>query len=216
MDGRRAGTAVLLAAAAALGGCCSTAAGDPKGDRDTPERAFDYVRRAFAEDRTEDQFDSLHWAFAKRQGITDLKYRVARRLRPGVFRKAADLLGGATLDAVEYGDLADPARPRKAARVRLSTPGGRGVFVLVDEPRWVLVTDDGPFPGRLADMEKVVRIEADALVADLRRPLDDLPAEGSRIHRLVIHHDWLLYDVESLDGFEELMGEVRAAESVSP
>ena len=216
MEGTR--RSVLFAAALALSGCCGMARGEAPGNRDTPEAAFRYITRAFAEDRTGDQFDSLHWTFAKAQGITDYKYRMARSLRPGIFDRAAALLGGATLESVEYArietraDPASPSRPRNAARVSLATPRGAGVFILVDEPAWTLFTDDGKFPGHIPDLASAVRFEGEEVVVALRRPLGEPPAEGVRILRVEIHHDWLLFGVESLEGFEDLLGEVRAAE----
>ena len=208
-QGAGTGAAVLLAAAFALAGCCGLERAVAKGNRDTPEAAFEFVRAAFEEDRTGDQVDSMHWAFKKSQGISDYKYTLARSLRPGVFRKASDLLGRAHLDSVEYGRI----ESRDAARVSVSTAGGSGVFILVDEPTWTLFTDDGPFPGHIADMERAVRIEDDGVVVDLRQPLGAMPKDGARILRVEIHHDWLIFGVESLDGFDDLLGEVKATEA---
>ncbi len=210
--------AVLLAAVLALAGCCGLQRAEAKGNRDTPEAAFEFVTRAFAEDRTGDQIDSLHWTFQKAQGINAQKYTFARTLRPGIFRRAADLLGQATLDSVEYGRIdtrAEPSlppRPRDAARVSLTTPRGSGVFILVDEPTWTLYTDDGPFSGHMPELGRTVRVEEDGIVVELRQPLGAPPLEGARILRVEIHHDWLIFGVESLDGFDELLGEVKATE----
>lgn len=211
------GWSVLLAAA--LAGCCGLQRAVAKGNRDTPEAAFEYLTRSFAEDQTGDQIDSFHWTFAKQQGIDAQKYTLARTLRPGIFSKAAELLGKATLDSVEYARLdtrPDPGAPprlRNAARVTLTTGRGRGVFILVDEPTWTLFTDDGSFPGHIPDLGTAVKIVDDGVVVELRQALGALPAEGAKIHRVEIHHDWLLFGVESLEGFDELIHEVKATDT---
>lgn len=214
-----AGAALLLSAALAAAGCCGLQRAVAKGNRDTPEAAFAFVTAAFAEDRTGDQFDSLHWSFVKAQGISAQRYTLARAIRPGVFAKAADILGRATMDGVEYARIetrdgpARPPRPRDAARVSLSTPRGTGVFILVDEPTWTLFTDDEDFTGHFTDLTRAVRFEGEGIAVDLHQPMGALPKEGARILRIEIHHDWLIFGVESLDGFEDLIGEVKATEA---
>jgi len=211
----------LLAAALAAAGCCGLQRAAARGNRDTPEAAFEYVRSAFAEDRTGDQVDSFHVSFKGRQGLSDARYSLARSLRPGLFAKAARVLGAAKMEKVEYAAVyetrkgpEDPPRPRSAARVSLTTPEGSGVFILVDEPIAVLFTDDpelGAAPVNVPDIGRIVRLEGGRLVVEMKAPLDFPPEEGARIRRLEIHHDWLLFDVESLQGFEEFLGEVKAA-----
>ena len=222
MEGRRIGIAAVLAALAAVG-CCGLTRAAARGNRDTPEASFEFVRAAFAEDRTGDQYDSFHPSFRDAQGISQGKYSLARTVSPGLFEKARRLLGSARLEhPVELGridtrrDPADPPRTRDAARVVLSTPEGRGVFHLVDEPSWLLATDDEELPsvtGFLGDMERSVRVEGDRLVVEVHAPLDPQfrPLPGSRVRRVEFHHDWLLYGIESLEGFEEFLGEVKAA-----
>jgi hypothetical protein len=221
-SGRWLAAAGLLAAALAATGCCGLTGGRTIGNRDTPEAAFEFVRSAFAEDRTLDQLNSLHWLFQGRQGINSSKYEMARTLRPGLFAKAARVLGAAKLEKVEYAAKyetkkgpEDAPRLREAARVSLTTPEGSGVFILVDEPTWLLVTlEKGGATvvqsGQLTGLDGVVGIRDGQVVAELRRPLDFPPEEAPRILRLEIHHDWLLFDVESLQGFEEFLGEVKA------
>ncbi len=216
----RAAAAALLAAGLAAAGCCGLQRGSPIGNRDTPEAAFAFVRDAFREDRTGDQVDSLHQRFQERQGISSTRYALARGLRPGLFRKAADLLGAARLVSVEYARIdtrkgpADPPRLKDAAKLRLAVPGGEGVFILVDEPVWTLYTDDeetGPLWDYLPGVDRAVRIEGGKVVVDLHGDLGVLPKDGARVRRIEIHHDWQLFDIESLKGFEEFLGQVKEA-----
>ena len=81
MEGARrsfAGAAIILAAALAATGCC--AKGGTLGDRDTPERAFAFIREAFAGDRVLDQYNSLHPDFRKEQGLNKEAWELARSL----------------------------------------------------------------------------------------------------------------------------------------
>jgi hypothetical protein len=223
MRGRTGGAiaaAGLLAAGLAASGCCGLARARAVGNRDTPEAAFEYVRSAFEEDRTGDQVDSLHWDFKGRQGISDGKYVLARNLRPGLFEKAARILGAAKLEKVEYARLdtrrrpGDAARLRDAARVSLATAEGSGVFILVDEPTWrfVAVEKDGRVvtqSGQVDDLGRFVRVREGRIEVDLRRPVDFPMEEAPRVLRFEVFHDWLLFDVESLQGFEEFLGQVK-------
>lgn len=223
MRGRTGGAiaaAGLLAAALAASGCCGLVRARAVGNRDTPEAAFEYVRSAFEEDRTGDQVDSLHWDFKTRQGISDYKYVLARNLRPGLFEKASRILGAAKLEKAEYARLdtrrgpGDAPRLRDAARVSLSTGEGSGVFILVDEPTWRLVVleKDGRVvtpSGQVDDLGRFVRVLEGQVEVELRRPLGFSTEEAPRILRFEVFHDWLLFDVESLQGFEEFLGQVK-------
>jgi hypothetical protein len=213
MEGTRL-SPVLLAAALALAGCCH---GKPTGttailNRDTPENAFEFVRAAFAEDRPADQFDSFHPEFTAEQGFGINKYLLARSLSPGTFEKARRLLAEARLDGEpEYlrnGDL-------RAVRLHLRTAEGAGTFILLDRPQWEATLDDPDLPslrGAAGNPDSVVRIEGNRLRVTADLPLDFPPIEGARVHRFTIHHDWLLRHIESLEGFEEFLGEVKATE----
>jgi hypothetical protein len=208
--------AILAATALAAAGCCGLH-GYSHLNRDTPEAAFDFVRAAFAEDRTLDQYDSFHPAFREAQGISAGKYGLARNLRPGLFEKARRIVGEATLESVERGpEPFDFGKgPRGWARVRIRTREGRGVFLLVDEPSWFLSTDDeelGPVRGPVEDVGRSVRVEGSTLVVELRATLPFPPEPGKQVRRLEIHHDWMLYAVEELEGFDEFLGEVRKTE----
>jgi len=189
--------------------------------RDTPEEALDFIRAAFASDNLRDQFESLHEAFTGRQGITYTKLALAHDARPGAFAKMTRYLAEARIESVERSDsFATAAGPRRAARVTLSVPGGgRGVFIVVDEPRYLLVTGDGEVPrktGILGGQEAGVRVRDGQLEASLRVPLGrSAPADGAEVRRLEIHGDWLLYDIESLEGFDEFLGEVKEASEAS-
>ncbi len=219
MEGARAAiAAVLLPAALAAAGCCGLR-GDgtsARFNRDTPEGAFDFVRAAYAEDRTRDQYDSFHKAFRDSQGISEGKYSLAYSLRPGLFEKAKRIIGKATLESIEHGaepvEIA-PGKSRRWARVTIRTPEGRGVFVLVDEPTWLLVTADddlGALRGSVEDPGRSVRVEGDELVVEYRTKLAFPPEPGKEaVRRFEIHHDWQLYGVEELEGFDEFLGEVR-------
>jgi len=206
--------AVLVLGAA---GCCGLTRGDSAAlDRDTPERAFDFVRAAFAGDRTGDQYDSFHPDFCETQGLSAGRYAMARSLRPGLFERASVLLGGATLESVAPAGLRDTAAGRRRATrvVILTADGGRGEFLLVDEPAWRMASNDGELPvqaGRIADLEEAVRLVDGSLVVGFRAPLGIPPLEGTRIHRVTLHHDWLLYGIERLEGFEEFLEDVGAA-----
>jgi len=208
------GLVVALAVAAA--GCCSPAR-LVKGDRDTPERAFDFVREAFAADSLPDQYDSFHVDFRERHGISYAKYSLARSLRPGLFEDAGRLLGKARLESMEpVAPVGTPAGPRLAMRMSLRTAdGSAGVFLLVDEPRFLLVTDDVELPrkeGSVSGIDKAVKVKDGALEVVLRVPLGKAsPVDGARILRFEVHHDWLLYAVESLEGLEALLDEAAAA-----
>lgn len=103
--------ALLLLGAALLAGCCGLdrAAASPLGNRDTPGAAFAYLREAFRQDLTGNQYDSFHGDFRDAQGLSETKYRLARDLRPGLFEDAAALLGRAVLESVVHG--AAPAPP---------------------------------------------------------------------------------------------------------
>lgn len=216
-----AAAALLLAAAAA--GCCglTRSAGRRGLDRDSPERAFEFVRAAFAEDATADQYESFHPEFVEAQGLDREKYSLGRSLSPGVFERAAALLRGAVLDGpVERGVLQTARGPRAAARVRLRTPGGAGVFVLVDEPRFRLATTDPEIPevsGAVSSVPGAVRVADGRVQVRLDADLFAVPAGGAEVLRITIHHDWLLHGVERLEGLEEFLGDVRsAAEKAAP
>jgi hypothetical protein len=216
---------VLAAAAfaAALTGCCTPPAvlGMARWTRDTPEEAFAFARAAFALDSGGDQFEFLHPEFVEEQGLSRTRWGLARRLAPGTFRKAAEILEAATLEGVERARLPTRRGERDAARVTLRTPAGTGVFVLVDDPRWRLVTDDPESPPLTGDVpaggaDRLVRVEGDALLLGGALPLAFPPAAGSRVLRFEIHHDWRLRGIESLEGFEEFLGEVRSAAAEAP
>ena len=221
MEGARASIAAILAPAAlAAAGCCGLTGVGTSTDhnRDTPEAAFDYVRAAYAEDRTRDQYDSFHKRFREDQGISQGKYSLARNLRPGLFAKARKIVGEAVLESVERG--AEPfdvgAGPRSWARVRIRTSEGSGVFLLVDEPRLLVVTGDeelGPVTVSLIDLDRSVRVEGNTLIVDIRATLPFPPDTGKEaVRRVEVHHDWRLYAVEELEGFDEFLGEVRKTE----
>ena len=214
---------VLLAAAAA--GCCGLqrSAGLRGLDRDTPERAFAFVRAAFVEDSTQDQYDSLHRDFRERHGLTAENYALGRSLSPGIFERTATMLGKAEIDGPVERSLAirTPAGPRAAARLSLRTPEGAGVFVLVDEPLFRLVTTDPDAPvitGSVASIPGAVRVAGDRLEVRLEAVMDVVaPAPGAEVLRIEVHHDWLLYAVERLEGLEEFLGEVKkAADEAGP
>jgi hypothetical protein len=210
MEGRRLLAAAILLPAALAAGCCSAPSGYVRGDRDTPERAFAFVRDAFVQDSVGDQSDSFHPEFMKRQGFTRAEYRLARDLRPGLFAKAGEILAKARLERVEP-VLLDG---RRGARVFLSVPGGAGVFVLVDDPIWEIFPGKEGEPsviGHLPDLGGVVRFEGGTAVVELRRPVDFPPEGPLEVRRVEIHHDWLLFGIESLTGFEEFLGEVKSA-----
>ena len=217
-----AAAALLLAAACA--GCCGlTRSPGLRGmDRDTPERAFEFVRAAFVEDATADQYDSLHPEFAKAQGLDRASYALGGSLSPGIFERTAALLREAAVDSVERGGTVNtPAGPRFAARVSLRTGSGAGVFILVDEPIFRLVTTDPEAPvitGAVASVPGAVRFQGDRLRVSLDAMLDVVsPTPGSEVLRIEIHHDWLLYAVERLEGLEEFLGEVKkAADKAQP
>jgi hypothetical protein len=213
MEGRALPALLAAALAAGAAGCCglTRSAGMRGLDRDSPERAFEFVKAAFAEDSTRDQYLSLHPDFRDAQGLDETKYSLARSLSPGLFEKAAALLGGAVLDGPIRRGLAveTPRGPRAAARVALRTSGGAGVFVLVDEPRFVLVTTDGEAPGPVRSVADAVRLSGDRVRVGLDEPLFLPPPDGAEVLRVTIHHDWLLYGIERLEGFEEFLGEVR-------
>jgi hypothetical protein len=192
-------------------------------DRDTPERAFEFVRAAFVEDATADQYDSLHPEFTKAQGLDRASYALGRSLSPGIFERTAALLREAALDGpVDRGGMVKtPAGPRAGARVSLRTASGAGVFILVDEPTFRLVTTDPEAPvitGAVASVPGAVRLDGDRLRVSMDAVLDLVsPAPGSEVLRFEIHHDWLLYAVERLEGLEEFLGEVkRAADKAQP
>jgi hypothetical protein len=220
MAGRGLLAAALLAASAAAGGCCATPGGFVRGDRDTPERAFAFVRDAFVHDSVGDQAESFHRAFLDRQGFSRSQYELARSLRPGLFEKAARLLASAEVRSVEGGVLEtrrreeDPPRPRAAARVTVETASGTGVFLLVDEPVltvFPLAPGEPEVRGHPGDLDRILRFEGETAILEARVPADYPPEGPFRVRRVEIHHDWLLWDIESLRGFEELLGEVRAA-----
>lgn len=209
--------AVLLGGIAAAG-CCGLSRAEPgtRGDRDTPERAFAFVRDAFAEDRTGDQYDSFHPDFREAQGINEGRYETARTLYPGLFEDAAASFRDARIDGpVAPVTAATRLGPRAAARIALAAPSGdRGVFILVDEPVLVLVTDDPEVPRVTVtrpDLVAGLRLEGDTLVVDLRVKPHTPPLPGSKILRVEIHHDWRLFAIESLEGFGEFLEEVRQA-----
>ncbi|HEU4394346.1 MAG TPA: hypothetical protein VFS92_02200, partial [Planctomycetota bacterium] len=105
--------------------------------------------------------------------------------------------------------------PRAGARVSLRTGSGAGVFILVDEPTFRLVTTDPEAPvitGAVASVPGAVRLDGDRLRVSLDAVLDLVaPAPGAEVLRFEIHHDWLLYAVERLEGLEEFLGEVKKA-----
>ncbi len=216
MERRAARAAAALLCGAAAAGCCGLVRAAPgtRGDRDTPERAFAFVRDAFAEDRTGDQYDSFHPDFREAQGITASRYEMARTLRPGLFEEAADLLRDARIAGPpDRGTVATKAGPRAGARIALEAPGGgRGVFVLADEPSLLLVTDDPDLPEvRVSgpELAAAMRVDGGDLVLALRSRLLIPPRSGSTVLRVEIHHDWLLLGIESLEGFGEFLEEVR-------
>jgi hypothetical protein len=206
------GLAALLLAGGAAAGCCLTGT-SPRLHRDTPQEAFAYVRAAFLEDSTRAEYDSFHPDFTKRQGISESKYALARNLSPDTFREAARILKGAEVRTVEEGAALGTERgPRAWARVTVHTTEGQGVFLLVDEPLWYLATDDedlGPVTGPAGDVGGAVKVEGDRLHVTFSAPLPFPPKPGARVRRFEVHHDWLLYDVESLTGFEEFLRDVR-------
>ncbi len=217
------GAAAPLAAAALLlpllAGCCglTRASDSPVGNRDTPEAAFAYIREAFRSDLTGDQYDSFHNDFREANGLSRAKYGLARSLRPGLFEDAAALLGRAEIEAVTPGAGLHPTSggPLPWAEVVLALPGGgRGTFVLVDEPVLLVVTDDGglglPSPIVHRTMDREIRIEDGRLVIALDRRLPVPPADGSRVRRIEIHHDWLLYGIRSVEGLDRLLEQVRS------
>jgi hypothetical protein len=220
-----AATTAALALAASAAGCCglTRSAGLRGLDRDTPERAFEFVRAAFAEDATADQYDSFHPDFRDARGLSRARYLLGRNLEPGLFERAASLLAEAEIvPPVERGVLerADGRGRRAVARITLRTPRGSGVFILVDEPAFRLCTSD-PDLGRMpplavdpAALEGAVRVGPDgrSVVVRFEAPLGAAALDpAAEVHRFELHHDWLLLDIERLEGFEEFLGEVRDA-----
>ncbi len=209
----------LAAAAVATTGCCTTLTrGAAAGlRRDTPEEAVEALRRAFVEEDLGAQYDALHPDFTAREGISEFKYRMAHDRYPEVFRRAAETLAAAGAPALEPGDapVETSAGPRPWVRVRLATAGGSGVFVLVDDPGYLLVTDDGDVPekpGSLAAMDRAARVEGGHLVLDARIPLGTVaPRDGAEVRRVELRHRWLLWSIETLEGFDDLVREAATA-----
>jgi hypothetical protein len=221
MDGTRASStlaALLLAIAPAVAGCCTPKAPPTTArmNRDTPEAALEFFRTAFLADETSDQFDSFHPEFVAEQGLSRGKYELARTLAPGTFEKARRLLGSARLDGEpEYAVLRTEKGERAAARLRVATDRGTATFLLVDLPQWEVSLSDPDLPrlhGPAAGFESSVRAEGDRLKVALDLPLDVPPLPGARVRRFSVHHDWLLWRIEALEGFEEFLGEVRATD----
>jgi hypothetical protein len=206
--------------ALATSGCCA-----PRGvtsldlNRDTPRNAFEYVQAALDDDRIGDLYDSLHPTFADEQGITAAKMSLAHSTMPGAFRDFAEILRNTSITGIEQGErpIDDGGAPRRWARVRLSSDDGRaeGVFILVDRPVVVLLTDDEEVSPTqvtlpMGVLEKTVQVKDGHLFVGLRVPLGEMgPLDGSAVHRVEVRHEWLLYGVESLDGMDELLERVR-------
>lgn len=210
----RTGPGLVLLVVAASGCCLGRAESGTRGNRDSPERAFAFVRDAFVDDRTGDQIDSFHQDFREAHGISSSGYSGARTLYPGKFEKMAALLKDARIEGpVERRVGMTRAGPRAMAVVTLTTSsGGKGVFELVDEPRCRVLSDDPQDPESFApppDMARAARIEGEDLVVNFRTRLYTPPAAGAHIERVEIFHDWLLYEIRSLEGFDEFLQDVR-------
>jgi hypothetical protein len=175
------------------------------------------VRDAFVEDRIGDQFDSFHPDLVEREGLGRTRYSLARDLKPDLFARVAEQLRDAKAPVIEAQQTAieTSGGPREWVRVTLATSGGSAVFVLVDEPSYFLLTDDDEVPTRrgvLPGWDRNARLVDGNLEIGLRVPLGrDAPLDGSRVVRLEFFHDWLLFGIERLDGFDELVQQAQEA-----
>lgn len=208
--------ALAAALLPALAGCCTPAvSAAPR--RDSPAAAVDWIRNAFVEDRVGDQFDAFHPDMVEREGLSLTRYSLARDLHPGSFGQVAEELRDAGSPVVEPQERPLETRkgPRRWARVTMSTRSGSGVFLLVDEPSYLVVTDDDEVPTRrgvLDGGDLGARIREGRLEVSLRVPLGrDAPLDGSGVLRVELKHDWLLFGIERLDGFDELVRQASEA-----
>jgi hypothetical protein len=193
---------VAVAAAAPLGGCCAIARSmcafpaqttPQRASRDTPDGAVDVVVEAFRRRAPGEIYESLHPEFVARNGAFSLSdFSTAFSYYESDFRADAERLARAKRTPVRMKDgLAWIFLQDGDASLWLVLKNRPGSRVLLDDE----VVDE--IRGALPDLSEVVAVDGDGLVLRQSLPLQGQGdfVDPSKVRRVELFQDWLLYEV---------------------
>jgi hypothetical protein len=190
-------SAVLCLWWAGCPSCCAIAtllcppAPPVEADFTTPEAAYETFKRALEADDAQVEFQALSRRLKDEQDLSFFKYQAGRGSFLARNRRELELFLSSRLQDVVY------APDRSRATLVLSAERLTGRFTLVNEPEFVITTEEGRLEGDTVPVSRLVRREGPegrTLTVSFEPEAEGWPT-GATVHGLVVRNRWRFLEV---------------------